>query len=119
MASCLCSKRRFEPLVVCLLKSVPLPPDFVVVPGAQGAYMLVSRDLVTNDIEVAVEGALLDGMVCLTSCDKTVPGQLMAAGRLNIPTLMVAFGLGRGWRHDQHRPGRTALRLARGRGGAH
>jgi dihydroxy-acid dehydratase len=31
-------------------------------------------------------------MVCLTSCDKTVPGQLMAAGRLNIPTLMVACG---------------------------
>ncbi len=68
------------------------PSDFVVAPGAKGAYMLVSRDLVTNDIEVAVEGALLDGMVCLTSCDKTVPGQLMAAGRLNIPTLMVACG---------------------------
>ncbi|HSV80762.1 MAG TPA: dihydroxy-acid dehydratase, partial [Ramlibacter sp.] len=53
---------------------------------------LGARDLVTNDIEVAVEGALLDGMVCLTSCDKTVPGQLMAAGRLNIPTLMVPCG---------------------------
>jgi len=68
------------------------PSDFVIAPGAKGAYMLVSRDLVTNDIEVAVEGAMLDGMVCLTSCDKTVPGQLMAAGRLNIPTLMVACG---------------------------
>jgi dihydroxy-acid dehydratase len=47
---------------------------------------------VTNDIEVAVEGAQLDGMVCLTSCDKTVPGQLMAAARLNIPTLLVPCG---------------------------
>src|SRR3978361_1087790 len=54
--------------------------------------MVGARDLVTNDIEVAVEGAQLDGMICLTSCDKTVPGQLMAAARLNIPTIMVPCG---------------------------
>ena len=41
---------------------------------------------------MAVEGAQLDGMVCLASCDKTVPGQLMAAGRLNIPTIVVPCG---------------------------
>jgi dihydroxy-acid dehydratase len=68
------------------------PSDFIFAPGARGAYMLTSRDLVTNDIEVAVEGPMLDGMVCLTSCDKTVPGQLMAAARLDIPTLMLACG---------------------------
>lgn len=68
------------------------PSDFVVGAGGRGGYILASRDLVTNDIEAQVEGALLDGMVCLTSCDKTVPGQLMAAGRLNIPTLMLACG---------------------------
>lgn len=68
------------------------PSDFVTGAGARGAYMLAARDLVTNDIEVAVEGAQLDGMICLTSCDKTVPGQLMAAARLNIPTLMVPCG---------------------------
>ena len=68
------------------------PSDFVTGAGARGAYMLAARDLVTNDIEVAVEGAQLDGIVCLTSCDKTVPGQLMAAARLNIPTLMVPCG---------------------------
>jgi dihydroxy-acid dehydratase len=68
------------------------PSDFITGAGARGAYMLAARDLVTNDIEVAVEGALLDGMLCLTSCDKTVPGQLMAAARLNIPTLMVPCG---------------------------
>jgi dihydroxy-acid dehydratase len=68
------------------------PSDFVTGAGARGAYMLAARDLVTNDIEVAVEGAQLDGMVCLTSCDKTVPGQLMAAARLNIPTLLVPCG---------------------------
>lgn len=68
------------------------PSDFVVGAGGRGGYILSSRDLVTNDIEAQVEGAYLDGMVCLTSCDKTVPGQLMAAGRLDIPTLMVACG---------------------------
>lgn len=68
------------------------PSDFVVGAGGRGGYILASRDLVTNDIEAQVEGAMLDGMVCLTSCDKTVPGQMMAAGRLNIPTLMVACG---------------------------
>ena len=68
------------------------PSDFIVGAGGRGGYILAARDLVTNDIEVAVEGAQLDGMVCLASCDKTVPGQLMAAGRLNVPTLMVACG---------------------------
>ncbi|MBD9664213.1 dihydroxy-acid dehydratase [Variovorax sp. VRV01] len=68
------------------------PSDFITGAGARGAYMLGARDLVTNDIEVAVEGAQLDGMVCLTSCDKTVPGQLMAAARLDIPTLLVPCG---------------------------
>ncbi|NIF77732.1 dihydroxy-acid dehydratase [Paraburkholderia sp. Cy-641] len=68
------------------------PSDFITGAGARGAYMLAARDLVTNDIEVAVEGAQLDGMVCLASCDKTVPGQLMAAARLNIPTIVVACG---------------------------
>ncbi|WP_311221928.1 MULTISPECIES: dihydroxy-acid dehydratase [unclassified Acidovorax] len=68
------------------------PSDFITGAGARGAYMLAVRDLVTNDIEVAVEGAQLDGMVCLTSCDKTVPGQLMAAARLDIPSLLVPCG---------------------------
>jgi len=68
------------------------PSDFITGAGARGAYMLAARDLVTNDIEVAVEGAQLDGMICLSSCDKTVPGQMMAAARLDIPSLMVPCG---------------------------
>ena len=68
------------------------PSDFVTCAGRRGGYILPSRDLITNDIEVQVEGALLDGMLCLASCDKTTPGQLMAAGRLNIPTIVVACG---------------------------
>ena len=62
------------------------PSDFIHSAGHRGNYILPMRDLITNDIETQVEGAKLDGMICLTSCDKTVPGHLMAAARLNIPT---------------------------------
>jgi dihydroxy-acid dehydratase len=43
-------------------------------------------------MEIAVEGAQLDGMICLSSCDKTMPAHLMAAGRFNIPTIIVICG---------------------------
>jgi dihydroxy-acid dehydratase len=66
--------------------------DAITSAGAAGQYILPTRDLIASDIEVAVEGALLDGMVCLASCDKTTPAQLMAAGRLDIPTIVVACG---------------------------
>jgi dihydroxy-acid dehydratase len=68
------------------------PSDFIHSAGHLGGYILSARDLITNDIEMQVEGAQLDGMICLASCDKTAPGQLMAAARLNIPTIMVACG---------------------------
>jgi len=68
------------------------PSDFITSAGRQGRYILPSRDLLVNDIEVQVEGAQLDGMVCLASCDKTAPGQLMAAARLDIPSLIVPCG---------------------------
>ncbi|MCI2416040.1 dihydroxy-acid dehydratase [Saccharopolyspora sp. K220] len=68
------------------------PSDFIHSAGHRGGYILSARDLIVNDIEVSVEGPLLDGMICLASCDKTTPAQLMAAGRLNIPTIIVACG---------------------------
>ncbi len=68
------------------------PSDFITSAGHRGGYILSARDLIVNDIEVAVEGALLDGMLCLASCDKTAPGQLMAAARLNVPTIIVPCG---------------------------
>ena len=68
------------------------PSDFITSAGRKGAYILPSRDLIAADIEVQVEGALLDGMICLASCDKTTPGHLMAAGRLNIPTIVAICG---------------------------
>src|SRR5919198_407811 len=68
------------------------PSAFIISAGASGGYILPSRDLVVNDIEIAVEGAQLDGMICLSSCDKTPPAHLMAAGRFNIPTILVIGG---------------------------
>jgi dihydroxy-acid dehydratase len=68
------------------------PSDFVTSAGRKGRYLMPTRDLLVNDVEVQVEGAELDGMVLLASCDKTTPGQLMAAGRLNIPSLVLACG---------------------------
>jgi len=68
------------------------PSDFIIGAALGGSYILASRDVVTNDIDVQVEGAQLDGMICLTSCDKTPPAHLMAAARLNIPTLLVIGG---------------------------
>jgi dihydroxy-acid dehydratase len=68
------------------------PSDFITSVGKRGAYILPTRDLIASDIEVQVEGAMLDGMVVLASCDKTTPGQLMAAGRLNIPAIAVVCG---------------------------
>jgi dihydroxy-acid dehydratase len=68
------------------------PTDFIMSRGAGGGYVLSSRDLVAADIEAVVEGAQLDGMVCLASCDKTTPGQLMAAARVDVPTLVLACG---------------------------
>lgn len=68
------------------------PSDFIHCAGSSGSYILPSRDLVVNDIEVSVEGPQLDGMICLASCDKTAPAQMMAAARLDIPTLLVIGG---------------------------
>jgi len=101
LAACFSHLDRIVPVVKQAIRDaggVPFeirttaPSDFITGAGARGAYMLAVRDLITNDIEAPVEGAQLDGMVCLTSCDKTIPGQLMAAARLNVPTIMVPCG---------------------------
>jgi dihydroxy-acid dehydratase len=72
------------------------PSDFITNAGREGRYILPSRDLIVNDIEVMVEGAMLDGMICLSSCDKTAPAHMMAAGRLNIPSIIVPCGYNQG-----------------------
>ena len=55
-------------------------------------YSLPSRDVIANSIEVMIEAHALDGMVLIPACDEIVPGHLMAAGRLNIPTIVLTGG---------------------------
>lgn len=55
-------------------------------------YILPSRDLIACDVEVMVEAHQLDGIVLLGSCDKIVPGLLMAAARLGIPAIFLPGG---------------------------
>jgi dihydroxy-acid dehydratase len=53
---------------------------------------LMSRETITDSIELAVGGHLLDAMVILVGCDKTIPAAAMAAARLNIPTVILYGG---------------------------
>jgi len=55
-------------------------------------YSLPSRELIADSVETVVEAHKLDGLVCIPNCDKIVPGMLMAAARLNIPTIFVSGG---------------------------
>ncbi len=55
-------------------------------------YSLGSRELIADSIEVVAMGTPFDGLVMITNCDKIVPGMLIAAMRLNIPTVMVSGG---------------------------
>jgi dihydroxy-acid dehydratase len=68
------------------------PSDFVTSAGKKARYLMPTRDLMVNDIEAMVEGAVLDGMILLSSCDKTTPAHLMAAARLDIPSIIVPCG---------------------------
>ena len=55
-------------------------------------YSLASRELIADSVETVVEAHRLDGLMCITNCDKIVPGMLMATVRLNIPTIFVSGG---------------------------
>mgnify|MGYP000099173964 CR=1 FL=1 len=55
-------------------------------------YSLVTRDLICDSTECMAMAHQFDGLVCIPNCDKNVPGLLMAAARLNIPTIFVSGG---------------------------
>ena len=57
-----------------------------------GPYILASRDLMCNEIEVIMDGCQLDAMVLLATCDKNVPGVLMGAARMDVPAIIVTGG---------------------------
>jgi dihydroxy-acid dehydratase len=53
---------------------------------------LISREVIADSIELCTRGHLLDGLVCLVGCDKTIPGAIMALGRLDRPGLILYNG---------------------------
>lgn len=55
-------------------------------------YPLASRELIADSIETVCNAHQLDGIVCVTNCDKITPGMIMGALRLNIPTLILTAG---------------------------
>ena len=55
-------------------------------------YSLTSREVIADSVECAVQGHQFDAMVLIPSCDKIVPGMLIAAARLDIPTMLVSGG---------------------------
>lgn len=83
-----------------ILQAGGTPVEFGVIAACDGIaqghdgmhYILPTRDLIANDVEMMVEAHRLDGVVLLGSCDKIVPGMLMAAARLDIPAILVAGG---------------------------
>lgn len=55
-------------------------------------YSLPSRDIIADSVEYMINAHKVDAMVCISNCDKITPGMLMAAMRLNIPTVFVSGG---------------------------
>ncbi|MCD9023078.1 dihydroxy-acid dehydratase [Cohnella silvisoli] len=55
-------------------------------------YSLASREIIADSIETVVNAHWFDGMVCIPNCDKITPGMMMAALRVNIPTIFVSGG---------------------------
>jgi dihydroxy-acid dehydratase len=55
-------------------------------------YSLPSRELIADSVETMIEAHRFDAMVCIPNCDKIVPGMLLAAVRVNIPTIFVSGG---------------------------
>lgn len=55
-------------------------------------YSLASREIIADSVETVVNAHWFDGMVCIPNCDKITPGMLMAALRINIPTIVVSGG---------------------------
>src|SRR5436309_2409374 len=61
--------------------------------GTEGMkYSLVSREVIADSIETAVNGQLMDGVLCVGGCDKNMPGAMMAMARINVPGIFVYAG---------------------------
>ncbi len=77
---------------VPLMFGVPGVCDGVAMGHAGMRYSLVSRDVISDCVEIMVQAHCMDGWVGVTNCDKITPGMLMAAGRLDLPAIMITGG---------------------------
>lgn len=71
---------------------VPGICDGIAMGHAGMKYSLASRELIADTVETISKAHQLDGLLCLTNCDKITPGMLMAIARLNIPAIVVTAG---------------------------
>ncbi|HZT62404.1 MAG TPA: dihydroxy-acid dehydratase [Burkholderiales bacterium] len=61
--------------------------------GTEGMkYSLISREVIADAIETAVNGQMMDGVLCVGGCDKNMPGAMMAMARINVPGIFVYAG---------------------------
>jgi dihydroxy-acid dehydratase len=74
--------------------NVPAPCDGVAMGHEGMRYVLAQRDLIADIVETHVRSQLFDGLVLIASCDKINPGMLMAAARLDMPTIYLSGGPG-------------------------
>ncbi|MBI4950328.1 MAG: dihydroxy-acid dehydratase [Deltaproteobacteria bacterium] len=75
-----------------LLFGVPGMCDGIAMGHRGMHYSLPSRELIADMVESVAEGHAFDGLILLTNCDKITPGMLMAAARVDIPTIVVTAG---------------------------
>jgi len=74
---------EFDTIAIC---------DGIAMGHAGMKYSLASRELIADSVEAMMEAHQLDAMICIPNCDKIIPGMLMAALRLNVPTVFVSGG---------------------------
>ena len=77
-------------------------------------YSLVTRDLIADSTEAMALAHQFDGLVMIPNCDKNVPGLLMAAARLNIPTVFVSGGPMLAGHMDGHKTSLSSMFEAQG-----
>jgi len=93
-------RRVAEYVTQGILQAGGTPLEFGVIAACDGIanghegmhYLLPSREIIAASIEIMVQAHRLDGVVMLGSCDKIVPGMLMAAARLDVPAIQVVGG---------------------------
>ncbi|MBP5342154.1 MAG: dihydroxy-acid dehydratase [Bacteroidaceae bacterium] len=86
-------KREIEALGCYAAEFNTIAIDDGIAMGHDGMlYSLPSRDIIADSVEYMVNAHKADAMICISNCDKITPGMLMAAMRLNIPTIFVSGG---------------------------